>query len=194
MLPRLLHGGNIMALINRVSRLFKADFNAVLDQIEEPEQLLKQAIRDMEDELATTNQRISMCAHDQEALGIRRNELRTAVDEFNDQLDLCFESGKDDLAKALIRKKLEADRILKQLVAKFAANERYLEEQRKLLDENRATLDSLQQKAELIAHRPAASGSGSDFDDIGRMARELSIGDDEIEIAYLREKAQRSAS
>ena len=38
-----------MALINRVSRLFKADFNAVLDQIEEPEQLLKQAIRDMED-------------------------------------------------------------------------------------------------------------------------------------------------
>ena len=41
-----------MALINRVSRLFRADFHAVLDQIEEPELLLKQAIRDMEDELA----------------------------------------------------------------------------------------------------------------------------------------------
>lgn len=183
-----------MALINRVSRLFKADFNAVLDQIEEPEQLLKQAIRDMEDELAATNQRISLCAHDQEALGIRRNELQSAVGEYNDQLDLCFESDKDDLAKALIRKKLEADRILKQLVSKFEANERYLDEQRKLLDENRATLDSLAQKAELLATRPSASGSGSDFDDIGWMSRELSIGDDEIEIAYLREKAQRSAS
>jgi phage shock protein A len=33
-----------MALINRISRLFKADFHAVLDQIEEPEGLLKQAI------------------------------------------------------------------------------------------------------------------------------------------------------
>ena len=36
-----------MALINRISRLFQADFHAVLDQIEEPEQILKQAIRDM---------------------------------------------------------------------------------------------------------------------------------------------------
>ena len=43
-----------MALINRISRLFKADFHAVLDHIEEPEALLKQAIRDMEDDLAKT--------------------------------------------------------------------------------------------------------------------------------------------
>lgn len=183
-----------MALINRVSRLFKADFNAVLDHIEEPEQLLKQAIRDMEDELAAIDQRIALCSHDQEALGIRRNELQSAIAEYNDQLDLCFESEKDDLAKALIRKKLEAERILKQLVSKFEANERYLDEQRKLLDENRSTLDSLKQKAELISHRPSVSGAGSDFDDIGWMSRELTIGDDEIEIAYLREKAQRSAS
>ena len=183
-----------MALINRVSRLFKADFNAVLDQIEEPEQLLKQAIRDMEDELAAVEQRIALCAHDQEALGVRGNELRSAIDEFNDQLDLCFESEKDDLAKALIRKKLEAEKILKQLVSKFEANERYLEEQRKLLNENRSTLESLRQKAELISHRPTTSDSGSDFDDIGWMSRELCISDDEIEIAYLREKAQRSAS
>ena len=40
-----------MALINRVTRLFKADIHAVLDQIEEPEQLLRQAVRDMEEEL-----------------------------------------------------------------------------------------------------------------------------------------------
>jgi len=49
-----------MALINRLSRLFRADFHAVLDQIEEPEALLKQAIRDMEDDLANTEQRIKL--------------------------------------------------------------------------------------------------------------------------------------
>jgi len=183
-----------MALINRVSRLFKADFHAVLDQIEEPEQLLRQAIRDMEDELVAAEQRIAICAHDQEALGVRRNERQSAIAELNDQLDLCFESDKDDLAKALIRKKLEAERILKKLVSRCDANERYLDEQRKLFEENRASLESLRQKAELVSHRPSASGSGSDFDDIGWMSRELSIGEDEIEIAYLREKAERSES
>ena len=40
-----------MALISRVSRLFTADVHAVLDRIEEPEVLLKQAIREMEDEV-----------------------------------------------------------------------------------------------------------------------------------------------
>ena len=183
-----------MALINRVSRLFKADFNAVLDQIEEPEQVLRQAIRDMEDDLAANEQRAAVYAHEQKVLGVRRGELKSALDEYNDQLDLCFESGKDDLARSLIRKKLEAERILKKLISKLEANEEFLGEQRKLLEDNRSTLESLRQKAELISHRPSTSGPDSDFDDSGWMSREFRIGDDEIEIAYLREKAARSAS
>jgi len=183
-----------MALINRVARLFKADFNAVLDQIEEPEQLLKQAIRDMEDELAAIEQRIALCGHDQETLSIRRDELQSSIDEIGEQLDLCFDSGKDALAKPLIRKKLEAERVQKKLAAKFAANERFLLEQSKLLTENGATLESLRQKAELVSHTSAAEGSASDYDDIAWMSRELRIGDDEVEIAFLREKASRGAS
>ena len=184
-----------MALINRISRLFKADFHAVLDQIEEPEQLLKQAIRDMEDDLANTEQRIALCAHDQQPLSVRIGELDSAIAEIDEQLDLCFGSEKDDLAKNLIRKKLEAERLLKRLRAKYAANDEYLEEQRRMLDENHATLEGLRQKAELFAQRtPARNGSGSEFDDIAWMAREMTVGDDEVEIAYLREKNARSSS
>jgi phage shock protein A len=173
-----------MALINRISRLVKADFHAVLDQIEEPEQLLRQAIRDMEDDLAESEQRINLCAHDQEALAVRKSELETTIADINAQL-----------AKSLIRKKLEAERLLKRLNAKFDANERYLEEQRATLDENRATLDSLRQKAELFAQRaPSHAEGGSEFDDIAWMAREMTVGDDEVEIAFLREKSARGTS
>ena len=42
-----------MALITRVARLFRADLHAVLDRIEEPDVLLKQAVREMEEELAS---------------------------------------------------------------------------------------------------------------------------------------------
>lgn len=184
-----------MALINRISRLFKADFNAVLDQIEEPEALLKQAIRDMEDDLASTEQRIKLCALDQEALTERKGELENAVAEFETQLDLCFESGKEDLARTTIRKKLEAERLLKRLNAKHAANAKSLSEQQATLEQNGATLQSLRQKAELFAQRtPAHAGGDSEFDDIAWMAREMSVGDDEVEIAYLRERNSRSAS
>ena len=184
-----------MALINRVSRLFKADFHAVLDQIEEPEQLLKQAIRDMEDDLAATEQRIMLCAHDTETLAVRKSELVNTLAEIDEQLDLCFESEKDDLAKNLIRKKLEATRLSKRLNAKHAANQKYLAEQGAMLDENRATLEGLRQKAELFAQRsPAHSIGGSEFDDIAWMAREMTVGDDEVEVAFLREKSLRGGS
>jgi phage shock protein A len=184
-----------MALINRISRLFKADFHAVLDQIEEPEALLKQAIRDMEDDLSSTEQRVALCAHDQEALVIRKSELGDAVADFDAKLDLCFESDKDDLAKNLIRKRLEAERLLKQLNTKHAANAKYLVEQRTMLEQNSAALESLRQKAELFAERaPIQVDGSSKFDDIAWMAREMTVGDDEVEIAYLREKNLRSAS
>jgi len=184
-----------MALINRISRLVKADFHAVLDRIEEPGQLLKQAIRDMEDDLAETEQRIILCAHDQEALAVRKSELEATVVEIDGQLDLCFESDKEDLAKSLIKKKLEAERLLKRLNSKYSANQEYLDQQRVTLDENRGTLDSLRQKAELFAHRvPSHPDGGSDFDDIAWMAREMSVGDDEVEIVFLREKSARSTS
>ncbi len=184
-----------MALINRISRLFKADFHAVLDQIEEPEQLLKQAIRDMEDDLATTEQRVILCAHDQEALSVRSNELEDTLSEIDEQLDLCFESEKDDLARNLIRKKLEAERLLRRLHAKHLANEKYLAGQRTMLDENRSTLEGLRQKAELFTQRrPSPGDGGSEFDDIAWMAREMSVGEDEVEVAFLREKSQRIAS
>jgi len=184
-----------MALINRISRLFKADFHAVLDQIEEPETLLKQAIRDMEDDLADTEQRITLCAHDQQALTVRKTELESAIADFDTQLDLCFESDKDDLARTQIRRKLEAERLLKRLSTKHVANEKYLDAQRTMLDENGATLIGLRQKAELFAQRtPAHPNGDSEFDDIAWMAREMTVGDDEVEIAYLREKSIRSAS
>ena len=82
----------------------------------------------------------------------------------------------------------------KKLASKIAANERFLSQQGRLLDENRSTLDSLQQKAELVTNASSAQGSASDYDDIAWMSRELRIGDDEVEIAFLREKASRGAA
>jgi len=183
-----------MALINRISRLFKADFHAVLDHIEEPEALLKQAIRDMEDDLAKAEQRINLCAHDQDALSVRKGELEDAVIEFEAKLDLCFESDKDDLAKTLIRKKLETERLLLHLKTKHVANAKFLVEQETMLEQNNSTLESLRQKAELFAQRTPVQTDGSpEFDDIAWMAREMTVGDEEVEIAYLREKNLRIA-
>ena len=184
-----------MALIKRLSQLFKADFHAVLDHIEEPGQLLKQAIRDMEDELAAAGQRVILNTHEQEALSVRSSEQEDRLTEIDAQIDLCFESEKDDLAKNLIRKKLEAGRLMKHLQTRYVANEKYLAEQRAVLDENHSTLEALRQKAELFTQRVSIpADGGSEFDDIAWIAGEMTVGEDEVEIAFLCEKTKRIAS
>lgn len=182
-----------MALIDRISRLFTADFHAVLDRIEEPEQLLRQAIREMEDELAAADARMRLCAHEQAALGHRRRELGEKLADLDEELDLCFASKKGDLARALVRKKLETQRLLKRLDAKQAAGDKDLAGQQQRIAENRSTLDGLRQKAEIFA-RQTASTADSEFDDSAWMTRELAVSDDEIEVAFLREQQARRAS
>jgi len=183
-----------MALINRVSQLFRADFNAVLDQIEEPEQLLKQAVRDMEDELAASERRISICSRDQEALLARREEILKSTSELEEQLDLCFESGKDELARGIVRRKLEAGRLLKRLDSRLEANERFLDRERQQLEQNRTTLDGLRQKAELFVSSNPNEDLATGDHAFQHLSRELCVGDDEVEIAFLREQAARSSS
>jgi phage shock protein A len=188
-----MEGGNKMALINRVTRLFKADFNAVLDRIEEPEQLLKQAVREMEDDLAEADQQIRVQAHDQEVLASRKAEMDSTLVQLDEELDLCFASQKPELARSLVRKKLEAQRLSRQLDSKYRAAGKHLAEQRARLDENRTTLEGLRQKAELFARRTQPEGESA-FDDISWIARELTVSDDEVEVAYLREQNARSQS
>lgn len=182
-----------MALINRVSRLFRADFHAVLDRIEEPELVLKQAIRDMEEELAAAERHIRSCAQEEEELGRRAAELDDKLSEIDDELDLCFANGKDDLARSLVRRKLEAERLAKRLTAKRTANADALQSASSRMTENRAALESLKQKAEIFARQTPATGAGG-IEESGWMGRDLVVSDDEIEVAFLRERASRSAS
>jgi phage shock protein A len=182
-----------MALINRISRLFQADFHAVLDRIEEPEQLLRQAIRDMEDELADSEQRIRACTQEQETLDDRKAALGDRLADLEQELDLCFASQKDELARGLIRRKLEAQRLSKKLGAITAANAKYLAEEHTRLDENRNALESLKQKAEIFSKRAPVAGAFG-FEDASWLARELNVSDAEIEIAFLREQEARRAS
>lgn len=183
-----------MALVNRIARLFKADFHAVLDQLEEPELLLKQAIRDMEDELGTAERRISAAVHEQDALGTRIAELEAGLGDIGAQLDLCFASGRDELARKMIRRKLETERLIKRLSANRQTIAQQLDAERRGFEENGSALDSLRQKAELFASRRPAPAGEQGADDLAFTMRQMSVSDEEIEIAWLREKDARSAS
>jgi phage shock protein A len=181
-----------MALINRVARLFRADFHAVLDQIEEPELLLRQAIREMEGELCAAEERMVALDREQSNLRARASDVEASLIDVDRQLDLSFRAGKDDLARGFVRRKLEAERLLKRLRGRIEVSDEHLAEERRQAEKNRLVLDSMRQKADLFVAGPLRDLA--DGDDTEWLTRDLRVGDDDVEIAFLQEKESRSVS
>lgn len=175
-----------MALIHRMTRLFQADMHAVLDRIEEPEQTLRQAIRDMEEELDAGEQRIRQRAAEQQLLLTRQAAINALLTETEQELDLCFQAHKDDLARGLVRKKLEAQSLLKRLRSMETANTEWLREQQTRLQEHRSTLEGLRQKAEILSLRPSPERRGKAGEPAWDLC-EVTVSESDIEVAYLRE-------
>jgi phage shock protein A len=174
-----------MALINRMSRLFTADVHAVLDRIEEPDVLLKHAVREMEEELARSEQRARALEHEHELLGERQRRIGGLLADLGEQLDVCFDNGNDELARKVIKRRLETERLERHVAERRAALAKELAVLRDALQEQREQLDVMRQKAELLtAAAPADDCGGGDF----------AVGESEVEVAYLRERQKRQPS
>lgn len=172
-----------MALINRMARLFTADVHAVLDRIEEPDALLKHAVREMEEELARNEQRARVLEHEHEALGERQRKAEALQAELGRQLDVCFESGNEDLSRKVIRRRLETERLERHVAERRAALDKELSSLRATLDEQREQLDVMRQKLELLGTPPGDAG-----------VTDFAVGEAEVEVAYLREQQRRRPS
>ena len=178
-----------MALITRVSRLFRADFHAVLDRIEEPDVLLKQAVREMEEELARDEQRLKVLSHEQEQFTARRADLDQSLIEIEEELDVCFASSKEDLARSMIKRRLEAERFGRYISGKCKTSQQAIAELNSRIEQNCARLDSMRQKAELLAEESAISRHEDPL-----ATPDISVRAEEVEVAFLREKQKRRGS
>lgn len=174
-----------MALITRLSRLFEADFHAVLDRIEEPELQLRQAVREMRFALEQNRQRLKLLQHEAVQLDKTSADRKTSIEGFDQELDICLAAKKEDLARDLVRRKLAAGAQLQALHQQTQVIAAQRDELEREIEEQTQMLDSMQQKLDLLSSREAPIG-GTPFD------AAPAIRSEEIEIALLREKERRA--
>jgi phage shock protein A len=178
-----------MALITRVSRLFKADLHAVLDRIEEPDVLLRQAVREMEEDVARDEQRVRLLAHEQGQLAARQAELERTLERSEEELDVCLRSDNGALARGVMRRRLEAQRAIESLAAGRASVESTLGELRSRADANRRRLEAMRQKSDALSREGEASTSSPGWNLADTLVR-----DEDVELALLRERQRRGVS
>ena len=178
-----------MAIITRLTRLFRADMHAVLDRIEEPQQLLQQAIREMEEALLQQQQQLKLLQHERRQLQRRLQGVEQGLVQSAEELDICFQSQKEELARSIIKRRLETQRLGKLLAQKEETLAEQVAHLEPRIEQQRAELEGMRQKAELLASEPPAGGYGKVTEDIG-----VAVSEDEVEVAFLREKQRRERS
>lgn len=175
-----------MALINRFARLLRADVHAVLDRLEEPETLLRQSLREMEEEFANAAQTLKAREFELGQAQVRRRDADAALARITGELDLAFGAGNEALTRSLLRRRLEHERLARHIDQRRAALEAELAERRRVLDAQRQRLDALRQKAALFDVEPAAAADAG-------AAGDFAVTDEDVELALLRERQQRGA-
>lgn len=177
-----------MALMNRFARLVRADVHAVLDRLEEPETLLRQSLREMDDEFATAAQALKARELELRQTQARRHDIDAALTRIAGELDLAFGAGNEALSRTLLRRRLEHERLARHVDQRRAALDGDIAERRRTLDEQRQRLDALRQKAALFDVETATAA------DAGVVAPgDFAVSDEDVELALLRERQQRGA-
>lgn len=178
-----------MPLISRLSRLFQADLHAVLDRIEEPDAVLRQAVREMEEALERDTRQFKLMQREQARLCSRQSDTERSLSSHEKELEVCFKSNQDDLARKLIKRKLEAQRFASFLARQLQALESDLEQAAARLEENQGHLESMRQKADLLA-----VDNLPDHCDERWSAADFPVQAADVEVEFLRQKQQRGRS
>src|SRR6201993_4100442 len=157
--------GGLMALLERVSTLVRANLNDLIDKAEDPEKMIKQVILDMQNQLLQVKTQVAIAIADQHLLEKKQKENEDKVAEWMRKAELAVDKKQDDLARpALLR--VESYRDMSgsfgQQVADQKAQVENLKTALRQLDQK---LAEAQAKADLLIaqHRRArAVGKASD--------------------------------
>lgn len=149
-----------MGIFDRMSTLIRANVNDMLDRSEDPEKMINQIIRDMEENIANARRQVAgMIVQEKELEADVRDAQRLST-EWESKAQRAVTAGKDDLAREALRRKRDNDENARVYETQFNVQEQAvqkLKEQLRLLESKyQSTLGS---RDSLIARQKRATAT-----------------------------------
>jgi len=128
-----------MGIMDRISRLLRANVNDMLDRAEDPESTLDQILRDMETNIGQARTQVASMIAQEKELQADLKEVQELSGEWQSKAQRAVEAGKDDLAREALRRKKDND-------DSAALYEQQLSTQTQTLDRMKSQLTALESK------------------------------------------------
>ncbi len=175
-----------MSIIKRITRLFTADMHGILDRLEEPEIILKQAIREMQEEIEKSTNHLDLLQRKQARLDKIHQELATRLIDLQQQISFCLDKN-ELLAKSLLRKKLETELQIKTVTQQRKELDTNTTQGTKHLEERKDKLQSTLDKAALFSEQHSHAEMDEHIS-VRDGSMQQTVTQEDVELAFLHEK------
>ena len=165
-----------MGFFKRISDIISANLNDMVDDFEDPEQMLRQAVREMEESIAEMTEQTAKAMANEKTLVRELDRNRQQVGKWQDRAMAAVDAGDDEMAKKALSRKNEHQKLVAaledQLVAARQASgtmKRQLDGMKAKLAEGKRNLATLSARKRAADFRKKmetqAAGASVDVDD-----------------------------
>lgn len=152
-----------MSIFARVSDIFKANVNDMLDRMEDPEKMVKQMIIEMEEALVKATSALAKAMANERNLRKQHENALSQAKQWEEKAAMALKAGNADLAKQALSKKIIADGQAKQYEAMVAQASSVTSQLRSQLDTLKTRLDEARMKQATLVARAQTAKTQKEF-------------------------------
>jgi phage shock protein A len=152
-----------MSIFARVSDIFKANVNDMLDRMEDPEKMVKQMIIEMEEALVKATSALAKAMANERGLRKQHENALSQAKQWEEKAGMALKAGNAELAKQALSKKIVYDGQAQQyetMVSQASATTGQLRAQ---LDTLKTKLDEARMKQATLVARAQAAKTQKEF-------------------------------
>jgi phage shock protein A len=142
-----------MGILERISSLIKANINELLDQAEDPEKMLNQLIRDMEEGYREAREQVVNAMADQKRLEKKYLANLNLAKEWEHKAEVAVQSGDEDLARKALQRAQDYEELSNDLKLALDKQEDNVTDLRVQLSALQAKIEEAKQKRGVLAAR-----------------------------------------
>ncbi|HZZ82647.1 MAG TPA: PspA/IM30 family protein [Gemmataceae bacterium] len=146
-----------MTLLSRCSDILAANIHSLLDRAEDPETMIAQIIRDMEDAAAAARGHAASAIAAERWLSRELSKQQAGIDYWHSKARTAVVANRDDLARVALSRKKELESAAEELALQHAAARDTSAQARAALDTLEANLAAAQRRQRLLIARNRAA-------------------------------------
>ena len=117
-----------MGIFSRMTDIINSNINALLDQAEDPEKMIRLIIQEMEDTLVEVRSSSARVLADRKAAARRLEQVQAEADSWEQKAMLAISKGREDLARAALQEKHEIEDEVAAVEAELKATDEHIEQ------------------------------------------------------------------